>query len=169
MRSNFDRVTHSLYADRFSRLQDESLTAASTGINFNTGSFFTGCLYLEITMEITHCLTDAKHIRRFLDACDGNWHRCIYINCVNCRVKNPCNQSGFLFCPDYRAVPLVLPLSDADILFACRPEPGECLAVFKDSVFLDMYAQFLKEQKILSPDCPCMALLDIQNKDCYDW
>ena len=55
------------------------------------------------------------------------------------------------------------------MLFACRPEPGECLAVFKDSVFLDMYAQFLEEQKILSPDCPCMALLDIQNKDCYDW
>ena len=120
-------------------------------------------------METTHCLADAKHIRRFLDACDGYWHRCIYINCVNCRAKSSCNQPGFLFCPDHRAVPLVLPLSDADMLFACHPEPGECLAVFKDSVFLDIYAQFLKEQKILSPDCPCMALLDIQNKDCYDW
>ena len=103
-------------------------------------------------MEITHCLADAKHIRRFLDACDGNWHRCIYINCVNCRAKSSCNQPGFLFCPDHRAVPLVLPLP-----------------VLGDSVFLDMYAQFLKEQKILSLDCPCMALLDIQNKDCYDW
>ena len=49
------------------------------------------------------------------------------------------------------------------------PEPGECLAVLGDSVFLDMYAQFLEGHKILSPDCPCMALLDIQNKDCYDW
>lgn len=76
-------------------------------------------------METTHCLADAKHIRHFLDACDGNWHRCIYVECANCRAKNPCNHSGFLFCPDYRAVPLILPLSDADILFACRPEPGE--------------------------------------------
>ncbi len=120
-------------------------------------------------MEITHCLADAKHIRRFLDACDGNWHRCIYINCVNCRAKNSCTQPGFLFCPDHRAVPLVLPLSDADMLFACCPEPEECLGVFKDTVFLEVYAQFLKGQKIISPDCPCMALLDIQNKDCYDW
>ena len=120
-------------------------------------------------METTHCLADAKHIRRFLDACDGNWHRCIYVECANCRVKNHCNQSGFLFCPDYRAVPLILPLSDADMLFACRPEPEECLGVFKDTVFLEVYAQFLKGQKIISPDCPCMALLDIQNKDCYDW
>ena len=162
-------VTHSLYASRFSRLQDELLTAISAGNRFNTNSFFTGYMYLEISMETTHCLADAKHIRRFLDACDGYWHRCIYINCVNCRAKSSCNQPGFLFCPDHRAVPLVLPLPDADMLFACRPEPGECLAVFKDSVFLDMYAQFLKEQKILSPDCPCMALLDIQNKDCYNW
>ena len=162
-------VTRSLYAGRFSRLQDELLTAISAGNRFNTSSFFTGCLYLEITMETIHCLADAKHIRRFLDACDGNWHRCIYINCVNCRAKSSCNQLGFLFCPDHRAVPLVLSLSDADMLFACHPEPGECLAVFKDSVFLDIYAQFLKEQKILSPDCPCMALLDTHNKDCYDW
>ena len=162
-------VTHSLYAGRFSRLQDESLTTASAGTRFNTGGLFTGCLYLEITMETTHCLADAKHIRRFLDACDGNWHRCIYVECANCRVKNPCNQPGFLFCPDHRAVPLVLPLSDADMLFACCPEPEECLGVFKDTVFLEVYAQFLKGQKIISPDCPCMALLDIQNKDCYDW
>lgn len=162
-------VTRSLYAGRFSRLQDELLTAISAGNRFNTNSFFTGCLYLEITMETTHCLADAKHIRRFLDACDGNWHRCIYINCVNCRAKSSCNQPGFLFCPDHRAVPLVLPLSDANMLFACRPEPGECLAQLKDSAFLDMYAEFLKEQKIISPDCPCRALLDIQNKACYDW
>ena len=137
---------------------------------FQHRHLFTGCLlYLEITMETTHCLADAKHIRHFLDACDGNWHRCIYVECANCKVKNPCNLSGFLFCPDYRAVPLILPLSDADILFACRPEPGECLAVLGDSVFLDMYAQFLEGHKIISPDCSCMALLDIQNKACYDW
>ena len=120
-------------------------------------------------MEITHCLADAKHIRRFLDACDGNWHHCIYVECANCRVKKNCNTSGFLFCPDYRAVPLVLPHSDASILFACRPEPEECLAVFNDSAFMEMYTEFLKGKKIISPDCPCMALLDIQNKDCYDW
>ena len=55
------------------------------------------------------------------------------------------------------------------LLAACRPEPEECLAQLKDSAFLDMYAEFLKEQKSLSPDCPCMVLLDIQNKACYDW
>lgn len=122
-----------------------------------------------ISMETTHCLADAKHIRRFLDACDGNWHRCIYVECIDCRARKTCTGTGFLFCPDHRAMPLVLMLSDASILFARCPEPEECLARFPASVFLSMYGQFLESQKILSPDCPCRALLDIQNKDCYDW
>ncbi len=120
-------------------------------------------------MEITHCIADAKHIRHFLDACDGNWHRCIYIRCTNCKEKKSCTGSGFLFHPDQRAVPLVLPLSDAYIVFSCRPEPEECLATLKVSDFLSMYGDFFKKLKLLSPDCPCRTLLDIQNHECYDW
>ena len=120
-------------------------------------------------MKTTHCLADAKQIRRFLDACDGNWHRCIYIECTHCKSKNPCTESGFLFHPDHQAVPLILPLSDANILFARNPVPEECLTTLKASVFLDIYEEFLKSKKILKPDCPYRALLDIQNRECYDW
>ena len=120
-------------------------------------------------METTHCLADAKQIRRFLDACDGNWHRCIYIKCTHCKSRKPCKESGFLFCPDHRAVPLVLSLSDAKLLFARQPVPEECLTALKASAFLELYGEFLKARKILEPDCPCRALSDIQIKDCYDW
>lgn len=80
-----------------------------------------------------------------------------------------CTWSGFLFHPDQKARPLVLPLSDACLIFSSRPEPEECFATLTAPVFLSMYGEFLKSRKVLSPDCPCRALLDIQNQECYDW
>ena len=32
-----------------------------------------------MNMEQSRCNADAKHIRHFLDICDGNWHSCIYV------------------------------------------------------------------------------------------
>ena len=57
----------------------------------------------------------------------------------------------------------------ANVLFARHPTSEECLTTLKASVFLDMYEEFLKSKKILEPDCPCRALSDIHNRDCYDW
>lgn len=80
-----------------------------------------------MNMETTYIQTDIKHVRRFLDACDGNWHHCIHVTCPSCKTSGICRESGFLFHPDATAEPLILPLSDARILFSCYPEPEECI------------------------------------------
>ena len=120
-------------------------------------------------METKRIGTDARHIRRFLDTCDGNWHECIYVDCPVCEAPGTCRQPGFLFHPDERAAPLILPLSDAEILFSRSPEPEECLLRMDLAVFLSMYGVYLKTLHIPARGCPCMELLRFQEDECYDW
>lgn len=131
---------------------------------------FCGCLLFKVmNMETTHCTADAKHIRHFLNACDGSWHNCILVDCINCQYPGLCKDAGFLFCPDPEAVPCILPLSDARILFPRCPEPDECLSAMIVTQFLTMYKEFLKQQHFPSSYCPCMALLKAQEEKCYEW
>lgn len=120
-------------------------------------------------METTHCMTDAKYIRHFLNLCEGNWHNCIFVDCTHCPTPGICKEPGFLFKPDQTATPSILPLSDAHILFARSPEPEECLCAITVGQFMGMYDSFLKEQHFPDSYCPCMALLKLQEENCYDW
>ncbi len=122
-----------------------------------------------MNMETKHCMADAKHLRRFLNACTGNWHNCIHVTCPRCQAPGTCAESGFLFCPDEKAAPLILPLSDARILFARYPEPDETLCTMNVTQFLCMYDGFLKEKQYPDSFCPCMALFQSQVNDCYEW
>lgn len=75
--------------------------------------------------ETPHCKTDAKHIRHFLNLCEGNWHSCIYVWCRTCNAQESCENSGFLFHPDETGSPCILPLSDAALLFpGYRSQPN---------------------------------------------
>ncbi|WP_089982932.1 hypothetical protein [Clostridium sp. C105KSO13] len=120
-------------------------------------------------METTHCSADAKHIRRFLNTCDGNWHSCIYVSCTFCQTPGLCKERDFLFLPDEEGIPSILPISDAKFLFSRIPEPMECLSVLTVAQFLSMYQQFFKQRQFSSNGCPCMSLLHAQEEACYDW
>ena len=78
-----------------------------------------------MNMEQSRCNADAKHIRHFLDICDGNWHSCIYVRCVSCKTPGYCNGPHFLYHPDENGSPCVLPMADARMLFSRIPEPTE--------------------------------------------
>lgn len=58
-----------------------------------------------MNMEQSRCNADAKHIRHFLDICDGNWHSCIYVRCVSCKTPGYCNGPHFLYHPDENGSP----------------------------------------------------------------
>lgn len=122
-----------------------------------------------MNMTNTHCSADAKHIRRFLNTCQGNWHNCIYVNCASCKTPGFCREPGFLFHPDEKGVPCILPFSDARILFARVPEPAECLSVLTTVQFLSLYRDFLKSHHFPDGYCPCISLLHTQEAACYDW
>ncbi|MDO4275282.1 MAG: hypothetical protein Q4D16_16550 [Eubacteriales bacterium] len=116
-----------------------------------------------------HCSVDAKYTRLFLDACDGNWHNCIYVNCPSCKFQGTCREPDFLCCLDQDGQPLLLPLSDARLLFPRTPEPTECVSILTAAQFLSVYHRYLEKQQICGTLCPCMALLRIREAQCYDW
>lgn len=62
-----------------------------------------------MNMEQSRCNADAKHIRHFLDICDGNWHSCIYVRCVSCKTPGYCNGPHFLYHPDENGSPCPAP------------------------------------------------------------
>ena len=82
-----------------------------------TGSFLRLPAIKVMNMEQSRCNADAKHIRHFLDICDGNWHSCIYVRCVSCKTPGYCNGPHFLYHPDENGSPCILPMADARMLF----------------------------------------------------
>jgi len=114
-----------------------------------------------MNMKHPHCKTDAKHIRHFLNLCEGNWHSCIYVWCRTCNAQESCENSGFLFHPDETGSPCILPLSDAALLFPRIPEPTECTG--------SMSIAALAAQKLPLKPCPIPALLRLQENQQYDW
>lgn len=120
-------------------------------------------------MKHPHCKTDAKHIRHFLNLCEGNWHSCIYVWCRTCNAQESCENSGFLFHPDETGSPCILPLSDAALLFTRIPEPTECTGSMSIAAFTELYLPYLAAQKLPLKPCPIPALLRLQENQQYDW
>lgn len=100
-------------------------------------------------MERTHCTADAKHIRHFLDCCEGNWHQCVYVRCVSCKAPGYCRQPDFLYHPDPEGKPCVLPMRDARLLFARLPEPTECAGALTMEQFISLYRPYLEKEGLL--------------------
>lgn len=120
-------------------------------------------------MQKTHCTVDAKHIRRFLNACEGNWHTCIYVNCAGCSKQSTCNTAGFLLHPDQNLIPCILPLSDAAVLFHELPDPEECICALNVRAFLSFYKAYLDRQDMDPFVCACVWMLQTQESENYDW
>lgn len=120
-------------------------------------------------MEQTHCRADAKHIRHFLNTCEGNWHSCIYVRCSTCQTSVKCHVPDFLFHPDETGVPCILLLSDAELLFSRNPEPEECTSSVTMAEFLQLYKAYLAKAGLSSDGCPILELLRLQENAQYDW
>ena len=120
-------------------------------------------------MERTHCTADARHIRHFLDCCEGNWHQCVYVRCVSCKTPGYCRQPDFLYHPDPDGKPCVLPMRDARLLFARLPEPTECAGALTMEQFTSLYRPYLEKEGLLEAPCLPEALLRLQEAACYDW
>lgn len=118
-------------------------------------------------MNETHISADAKHIRRFLDCCEGNWHNCAYVSCTSC--QTPAALRDFLYHPDENGQPLVLPLNDAALLFSRTPEPDECCSFLTLLQFAELYRPYLQAENLMDAPCLCRALLKHQEDSRYDW
>ena len=90
-------------------------------------------------MKQSHINADAKHLRHFLDLCNGNWHNCVYVRCVFCDTRSFCNGSHFLYHLDSSGIPCVLTMADAEMIFSRIPEPTECANAITLDEFLPLY------------------------------
>lgn len=111
-----------------------------------TGSFLRLPAIKVMNMEQSRCNADAKHIRHFLDICDGNWHSCIYVRCVSCKTPGYCNGPHFLYHPDENGSPCILPMADARMLFSRIPEPTECLSAITLEQFQSLYGLYFAKE-----------------------
>lgn len=120
-------------------------------------------------MKQSHINADAKHLRHFLDLCNGNWHNCVYVRCVSCDTRSFCNGSHFLYHLDSSGIPYVLTMADAEMIFSRIPEPTECADAITLDEFLALYSSYLKSIHLASKPCPCIALLRYQENAHYNW
>lgn len=120
-------------------------------------------------MERTHCMADAKHIRRFLNCCEGNWHRCVYVRCTACNTPAFCGCPDYLYHPDENGQPCVLSMRDAKLLFARIPEPTECTAAITLEQFSSLYQPYLSALGLSQSHCLIDALLKRAEGQNYDW
>ena len=113
-----------------------------------TGSLLRLPVIKVMNMEQSRCNADAKHIRHFLDICDG---------------------PHFLYHPDENGSPCVLPMADARMLFSRIPEPTECLSAITLEQFQSLYGLYFAKEALTDKPCPCFALLRHQESSHYHW
>lgn len=113
--------------------------------------------------------SDPKLLYHFLNLCQGNWHRTVYVTCNDCPTA-ACPMRDFLMLPDAQGKPILLPVQDAAILFSERPDPSECLCTLSFAQFSGMYDAYLGTLPS-TEDHTCIAvkLKRILTDTLYDW
>ncbi len=86
-----------------------------------------------------NCITDIKTIHRFLILTEGNWRNSIYIECKTCKYEPYEGCGDYLCVPDENGAPVLLPVSDAKVLFTKYIDPSECLLWISHNRFLEIY------------------------------
>ncbi|MDD2980954.1 MAG: hypothetical protein PHN80_13440 [Hespellia sp.] len=113
--------------------------------------------------------TDTKVIGHFLCLSESNWHNCCYVHCNTCTYPKSCSHPDFLFVTDATGKPILLPIADAHVLFATRPEPEECVLSMELIHFYILYKPYLKTLTKNQNTCPIDTLMHLQADNMYDW
>jgi len=81
-----------------------------------------------------------------LNVTGGNWRNAAYIECRCCQYEKPAvcaNQPDWLYVPAVDGSPLLLPVSDAEILFSRRIDKSECLLEISNVRFQALFRRLL--------------------------
>jgi len=114
-------------------------------------------------MEKQRCKTHVRVLHGFLNSVRGNWRNSIFIECSVCRCGN-CEREDFLFAPAEDGTPLLLPVSDAEIVFGRMIDKSECLDIVSNARFEDLFCLYLKKFRETEPSCPLLKLCAEQSK-----
>lgn len=103
---------------------------------------------------MSNCITDIKTIHRFLTLTEGNWRNSIYIECKTCKYAPHGGCADYLCIPDENGTPVLLPVSDAKVLFTKYIDPSECLLWISHNRFLEIYRGWNRKHCTEQDKCP---------------
>ena len=106
-----------------------------------------------------NCITDIKTIHRFLTLTEGNWRNSIYIECKTCKYEPHEGCGDYLCVPDENGAPVLLPVSDAKVLFTKYIDPSECLLWISHSRFLEIYRAWDRRNCTDQDKCPFTSVV----------
>ena len=106
---------------------------------------------------LSACKSSLQTIGRFLNSTQGNWRNSLYVECRSCRFGFH-DYGTFLFVPGPDGVPVLLPESDAEIIFARRLDKSECLGIISGAVFMELYHAYFEAQMEDLQSCPLQHL-----------
>ena len=106
-----------------------------------------------------NCITDIKTIHRFLTLTEGNWRNSIYIECKTCKYEPHEGCGDYLCVPDENGAPVLLPVSDAKVLFTKYIDPSECLLWISHNRFLAIYRAWDRRHCAEQDKCPFTSVV----------
>ena len=105
------------------------------------------------------CQTPIRIIHQFLNVTGGNWRNAAYIECRCCQYEKPAvcaNQPDWLYVPAVDGSPLLLPVSDAEILFSRRIDKSECLLEISNVRFQALFRGYFMQHYPDMVSCPLL-------------
>ncbi|MBQ3179322.1 MAG: hypothetical protein IJB52_16005 [Clostridia bacterium] len=108
---------------------------------------------------MSNCITDIKTIHRFLTLTEGNWRNSIYIECKTCKYEPHEGCGDYLCVPDENGAPVLLPVSDAKVLFTKYIDPSDCLLWIRHNRFLAIYRAWDRRHCAEQDKCPFTSVV----------
>lgn len=102
------------------------------------------------------CKSDIHLILAFLNATQGNWRKTLYVECHCTYGQKGCED--YLYTPDEAGCPILLPRSDAEILFAQILDKSECLGIISNLCFKELFSAWLNLRAPDTSFCPFLQL-----------
>lgn len=99
-------------------------------------------------------ISEDRQLCRFLQVSGNSWHNALYIDCGNCQraISRRCHDLLCVF--DECAIPVFIPVQDAEQLWHTRIDKGDCLTVMHRDVFVALYGPWLYRHLSDPSACP---------------
>ncbi len=120
-----------------------------------------------MAQQSSRCKTSIKIIHSFLNATGGNWRNAAYIECRCCKYEKTDLCTGvqdLLYVPDADGTPLLLPVADAEILFARRLDKSECLLELSNLRFQELFRRYIAQYCDDKAHCPLLTICEKQSE-----
>jgi hypothetical protein len=102
-------------------------------------------------------------IAAFLEAAEGNYRNALYISC-HCNYENKSVCGDFLFIPGHDCIPILLPISDAEVFLNTQVDKSECAGIIGSQTFIRLYHKWIELTTSSVKDCPIQQLLHLMNQ-----